>query len=281
MEMLFFVLVGSSLDLAPSLMTIYDNLTEDNAAIETSNKGVTLAVVEPHHPGPSHVANKDNVTYSKTEKMTSSSTTNMSQKESTTSSLISEECDDGDPAELISGGSDAKKRPLSVSSTSSSSTSSLPRHQRKKIASMVTSPMASLNYPLAMMDCSIDNSIVGPGNCSSVTPESAMEMDVTSDDEDDNVTTRGSGYNCDVTDAKEENCAKSDLACMLSSDQCVGLEQVSCHEHLQESRERISFDNNNADGKFCYIEKVVTEILETERTYVRDIEEIIQVSFSS
>ena len=279
--MLFFVLTGSSLDLTPSLMTIYDNLAEDNAAIETSNKGVTLAVVEPHHPGPAHVGNRDNVTYSRTEKMTSSSTTNMSQKESTTSSLISEECDDGDPADLISGGSDAKKRPLSVSSTSSSSTSSLPRHQRKKIASMVTSPMASLNNPLAMMDCSIDNNIVSPGNCSSVTPESAMEMDVTSDDEDDNVTTRGSGCNCDVTDAKEENCAKSDIACMVSSDQCIGLNQVSCREYLEESRQRISFNNNNADSKLCYIEKVVTEILETEKTYVRDLEEIIQVSFSS
>ena len=278
--MLFFVLTGSSLDLTPSLMTIYDNLAEDDAAIETSNKCVTLAVVEPHQPGPGHVGTRDNVTYSRTEKMTSSSTTNMSQ-ESTTSSLISEECDDGDPAELISGGSDAKKRPLSVSSTSSSSTSSLPRHQRKKIASMVTSPIASLNNPLAMMDCGINNSIVSPGNCSSVTPEGAMEMDVTSDDEDDNATTRGSGDNCNVTDAKEDNCAKSDLACMVSSDQCVGLDQVSCHEHLQESRERISFDNNNADGKLCYIEKVVTEILETERTYVRDLEEIIQVSFSS
>ena len=132
-----------------------------------------------------------------------------------------------------------------------------------------------------MMDCSIDNSIVSPGNCSSVTSEGVMEMDVTSDDEDDNVTTRGSRYNCDVTDTKEDNCAKSDLACMVSSDKCIGLDQVSCHEHLEEPRERMSFDNNNADSKLCYIEKVVTEILETERTYVRDLEEIIQVCFSS
>ena len=274
----FFVLAGSSLDLTPSLMTIYDNLAEDNGATETSIKGVTLAVVEPHHPG--YVDDGDNVTYSKAEKMTSSSTTNISQKESTTSSLISEECDDGDPAELISGGSDAKKRPLSVSSTSSSSTSSLPRHQRKKIASMVTSPVVSLNNPLLAMDCSIDNGIVASVSCSGVTSESAMEMDVTSD-EDDNVTTRGSRYNCDVADATEDNCAKSNIGCMTSDDRCINLDQVSCHEHLEESSKRISFDNNNADSKLCYIEKVVAEILETERTYVRDLKEIIQVSFSS
>ena len=274
--MLFFVLVGSSLDLTPSLMTIYDNLVEDNGTIETSDKGVTLAVVEPHHP--IHVDNRDDVTDSKAGKMTSPPTTNMSQKESTTSSLISEECDDGDPTELISGGSDAKKRPLSVSSTSSSSTSSLPRHQRKKIASMVTSPIASLNNPPSL-DCGIDNSIVALGQYSSVTPESAMEMDVTSDDEDDNVTTRGSRYN--IADAKEDNCAKGDLVCIGSNDMCISSDQVSCHEHLEESSERISFDNNNADSKICYIEKVVTEILETERTYVRDLEEIIQVCFSS
>ena len=257
-------------------MTIYDNLAEDNAAIETSDKGVTLAVAEPHHPV--DVANRDNVTDSKAGKMTSPSTTKMSQTESTTSSLISEERDDGDPAELISGGSDAKKRPLSVSSTSSSSTSSLPRHQRKKIASMVTSPIASLNSP--PLDCGIDNSIVALGNYSSVTPESVMEMDVTSDDEDDNVTTRGSRYNYDVADAKEDSCAKSDLVCIGSDNMCISSDQVSCREHLEESSERINFDNNNTDSKLCYIEKVVTEILETERTYVRDLEEIIQVSFS-
>ena len=270
---LFWCISGSSLDLTPSLMTIYDNLVEsDNATIETNQAEVTSAIVEQHHH---HLDNRENVTYINPELMTSSSA-NMAQEECTTSSLISKECDDGDPSELISGGSDAKKRPLSVSSTSSSSTSSLPRHQRKKMASMATSPMANngpaIHTPV-VTDCGVDhdNSMVATDNGSG----NVVEMDIASDEDEFEAATRGGDCTCDVKNTKV---GKTNLVSIITGHGCTGSEKLSCQQNSDETDDRIPFDNSNGDNRLSYIDKVVAEILETERTYVRDLEEIIQVS---
>ena len=261
-------------------MTIYDILAEsDDGAVETSNKGVTSAVVKQHHH---HLNDIENVRYISPELMTSSSA-NMAQEESTTSSLVSEECDDGDPSELISGGSDAKKRPLSVSSTSSSSTSSLPRHQRKKMASMATSPMAnnvpSVQNPVAM-DYSVhhDNSMVATCNSPGLVSGNVMEMDIASEDEDEQVATRGTDCTCDVSKTKVDSPSAKNNVSIVTGHGYTGSEQLPCQQQLDDTDDQIRFDNNNADSRLSYIDKVVTEILETERTYVRDLEEIIQVS---
>ncbi len=176
-----------------------------------------------------------------------------------------EEGSDGDPAELLgSGGSDAKKRPLSVSSTSSSSTSSLPRHQRKKLASMTTSPIA-MNPPSALLhhttvDCS--------GNSGDV----VEDMDITSDDEDQlqSAGVRDHGSTKQQS-APSQSTFSSDIASDRSSDKVDEVD--TC-----DGQSVVSSENNNADCTLSYIGKVVAEILETERTYVRDLAEIIQVN---
>ncbi len=250
-------------------MTIYDNYPQyDHDSTEVD---VTSATVQTRR-----LMDQENVRYVSAD-IANRGTCTAAMSEDTSTTAILEERDDGDPAELVSGGSDAKKRPLSVSSTSSSSTSSLPRHQRKKLAGATTSPIATnsglLQNPLTVDGCLNDRTGSNVAECD--TSKDVMDMDLGSEEEDDHLPGVRSVSDYGIVNAKEDNCAK---------DVTVSSEQSTCDQfrvsetNCASSQPSVPGDNNNLDLKQSYIDKVATEILETERTYVRDLNEIIQVS---
>ena len=164
-----------------------------------------------------------------------------------------EEGGDGPPSELVSP--QVKKRPLSSSSSSSSSTSSLPRHQSKKLASLITSPVTA---NIVFNTVNMEYTDIANANRQIFVTESVAEVDHvdrTLDNEVTNFVTR------DVNRDINPNIRRS------MSD--------------QESSENVMIDPsepNVEDNSSLYVKKVVSEILDTEKTYVRDLREIVHVS---
>ena len=165
---------------------------------------------------------------------------------------------DGPPADLlpnghtepINSGTDAKKRPLSISSTSSStsSTSSLPRQQRKKLASMKSTmarrvesgERAEEEHAMPNITVALSDSVV----------------DTLTDDESEHTDNTSYQDEGDMNDSKSELDDEDSLSSSYLKDTMdLGLCEPS------------------------YIDKVVSEIVLTERTYVRALKEVIEVSF--
>ena len=132
---------------------------------------------------------------------------------------------------------DAKKRPLSVSSTSSSnsSTSSLPRHQRKKVAT--TSCLAT------------------------VTPTTCV------------ATTRSGPAMPNGTASPMDTSAGLLSASVVKKPS--GRTSLSNLYILDEDVQKVKFTSSS--GRNVFIDRVVGEILDSERCYVRDLNDIIQV----
>lgn len=147
-----------------------------------------------------------------------------------------------------------KKRPLSVSSTSSAtSTSSLPRPLWKKVAG-INNPTSSLalngGAGVSSSSASITSTVVT--SQPSISTSEAVMMDALTDEDGEEDYTR-----CRT---------RSGVAALPSPGpqaQCNSGQTTDCHSMAYMS----------------YIDKVVAEILETERTYVHDLNEIIKVSF--
>ncbi|CAH1791234.1 unnamed protein product [Owenia fusiformis] len=145
---------------------------------------------------------------------------------------------------------DNKKRPLSISSTSSSSssTSSLPRQLRKKLASHVE-VSGSLEGGVRPLGAYIRHGVQD------------FPMDTLTD---------------------EEHCSElndSELTTDQSTLSVTTPEKVDLKDGLVSSKRKGSIHsllNEPVDANKLYIERVVEEILFTERTYVRDLLEIIE-----
>ena len=246
---LFSFIAGSSVDLSPTLMTIYDsysssiNVTPPPEYSASINPTSTLSA-DPSCGKPvrhQHLAKScSDVRY---ENVQSIRRNNDRAMENLTESCM--ETDEGPssrlpddvPSALVNLvlPNDAKKRPLSVSSTSSSnsSTSSLPRHQRKKVAT--TSCLAA----------------VTPTTC---------------------VATTISGPPNGITSPMDTSAGLLSASVIKKPSGRTSLSNLYI---LDEDVQKVKFTSSS--GRNVYIDRVVGEILDSERCYVRDLNDIIQV----
>lgn len=116
---------GSSLDLAPSLLSLYDSIALANKTSQDvgdqSNDQDTSSSTNQNSSSDSHSSNQDDV----------SRIPPLIKLDSGDTTCEGNSCH-GDGAGHNDDPNDSKKRPLSISSVSSSSSSSLPRHIRKR-----------------------------------------------------------------------------------------------------------------------------------------------------
>ena len=219
------------------------------------------------------------------------------------------------PMEVMSLLSDDKKRPLSVGSVSSSSSSSLPRHQRKKLATCVTSSCtntgAQCNESIEEDD---DVSCDDLDDVTSATQLCDVMNGHVANDDDEDATPTSSPHQ-----ERHSREASSDSSEKTSDDVSIGVQTNStsprnyvalCAAHARGPRTtQPSVANARSDVTEqaahntppplqlpppsspppvppptptsktwpSQIVKGVQEILSTERTYVRDLQDIVQV----
>lgn len=170
---------------------------------------------------------------------------------------------------------DDRKRPLSITSTSSSTSSgsSLPRHIRKRIANMSSSlAMNSLtadagvsNASCEMLSTVAECCSPGDASCSNSCGrffDGDSENGSKSSRRVDEILVSGSSCQCNLSSVVDDYLAASDV------------------EESPESSERNGydcFDGSKLLTGAAYIERVVVEILETERNYVKDLSDLVQV----
>ena len=152
--------------------------------------------------------------------------------------------------------SDSKKRPLSISSTSStssSSTSSLPRHQRKRVSNIACAVVAN-GTDIHVEDNNIETlttveefSPIDRHSCSRLSSDDSLLYCSTYENNDES----------------EMAISHSDLKDCQSSD-------------TSQCSSRNGFSTNGLSGSL-YISRVISEILETEKNYVEDLKDIVQV----
>ncbi len=189
--------------------------------------------------------------------------------------------EDGPPSALGHAAyGDAKKRPLSVSSTSSStsSTSSLPRQQRKKVAAMPTA-LAS--------NCMWANDMPVSKTASPIPPYMAVMADLHLDTLTDEEQSQHSPESDKFNYCQREFVSKSEnepSSVEQSPQHRLCLDDLDLNHQgrrspvsVEESPQRRQNLDTNC-SELTYIAKVVAEILDTERTYVKDLHEVIQVN---
>ena len=238
---------GSSVDLAPTLMTIYDSYS---ASINSSPPDASAALSADqscakqlqHHLAKS-CSDIGDIHYENVQ--TVHCTTKCAMENVTQPRMeaprVSSELNGDVPSALVNLvlPNDVKKRPLSVSSTSSSnsSTSSLPRHQRKKVAT--TSCLATATTTCVTTTRSGQSTLYG----ATVPMDTSAGLIATPPGDSKDVLPRTSLSNlCDI---------------------------------VNKDVHKVKFTSES--GRNVYIDRVVTEILDSERSYVRDLNDIIQV----
>ena len=258
---------GSSVDLTPTLMTVFDaystedenNVNSDSSRIDISSPSLTSSTSSSTRPSPTSKFTK-HISPPRNGEKQAVKTVNMDNIKSKNG--IFHTVPEGPVLNLTN---DAKKRPLSISSTSSStsSTSSLPRQQRKKLAGMASA--------LDGGDTASPAGGLRPGNMYTG-PEAHMDTQNEEEEEEESmnhdatVTNSDGESNIDLSRSETEN---SSLA-MGTGGRSASHSPQSLHGGRPSS--------DTPDLSLVYIDKVVTEIIETERTYVRDLDEIIEVS---
>ena len=205
---------------------------------------------------------------------------------------------------------DNKKRPLSISSMSSSSTSSLPRRIKRPNLSEYTESPCSSQLDIEKLDnlLYIDDTIEGDG------PErSAEELSVSSEDKgrsggdteshssaDHSISEMDqlelikqgrsmsldqSSSNLSFTSANSANSSTADLSSLNSFPKSN--DSYSESEKVRRSPSRSSQKSNGMSRSaslkqqahyVSYVQRVVTELVETERTYVLHLQDIKQVN---
>ena len=184
---------------------------------------------------------------------------------------------------------DDRKRPLSISSTSSSasSSSSLPRHVRKRMANMSSAAAAGLAvHDASGYDASCETlSTVAECSPADVHCSPPAIRFFSKDIIEDRFPTTGLG-NCplDGIQATGSHQYMSQIADDYSANSDVDVEEStgSSARNSFNSLVPSSFDNHELKlfTGAVYIERVVSEILETERSYVKDLSDIVQVFIS-
>lgn len=175
---------------------------------------------------------------------------------------------------------DDRKRPLSITSTSSStsgSSSSLPRHIRKRIANMSSS--------LAIGSSTADAAGVGNASCEmlSTVAECCSPGDAHCSNN------AGARFFDGDFDKGSKGGRRVDEI-LVSSSSCQHNSSSVADEYLAASDVEESTESSERNGYDCfdgsklltgvaYIERVVVEILETERNYVKDLSDLVQVTF--
>lgn len=179
----------------------------------------------------------------------------------------------------VSPDADDRKRPLSIASNSSSasSSSSLPRHVRKRIANVSSSVAtgslsadsgvsnASCEMLSTVAECGSPVDLHHPSPSSSGVFDQAFDSAMRNDRSAEGVPLSGTcRYNSSVAD---DYLGNSDV------------------EESAGSSERNSYNClNGSESKLltgvAYVERVVAEILETERSYVKDLSDLVQVAFT-
>lgn len=193
---------------------------------------------------------------------------------------------------------DAKKRPLSISSTTSStsSTSSLPRHQKKKVATSTTATTGitmATEQDLSSEDADSSRHYFSRDH-SRYLPDIPSDQSLHEDDLDTSPIRHHSRKDTSNSSNLSESAMSLNKSGICSSHSSSILNDSSSSAHglsdhysgildtagcifsppSPHPQARFLFDMSGAS----YIERVVAEIIETERTYVRDLQDIIHVS---
>ena len=311
---LFAVVAGSSVDLAPSLLNIYDNYvtsTDDltnpvvprdaqpkrsvpRPATPPVPRGFTKEDRQNRNVVHIHVEEVNNVPSPSTPRLKttcspSGGVRKVTMKEPESRGVQDRLSPSGVPGSdhdqhglSLSAFSDAKKRPLSISSTasSSSSTSSLPRQQRKKIATTSSSLLVQGYHG----EDAVNSTPHKGGQC--VTVDAGHHHDHISP-----IRPRGVQHAPEEAMATEEDEfqvmdqvpeeQESDLSSSTDYHHCDFIHSLDLNRSDYKSPSPSPLPSNGTavfeDSGFSYIDRVVAEIVETEKTYVKDLTDIIQV----
>lgn len=171
---------------------------------------------------------------------------------------------------ICSGDQDRKKRPLSISSMSSSSSSSLPRQTHKR-PNLTQCDQDSGNK----IDCGnfgekLDHLLYIDDDVPSGTTDEEMSVD----------TDTGSKSSADqiVSPSISEDCLatpshSAQISCSATPELPRQLDSSSC-----ETPELLHRRDSTSPQKYVsYVHRVVTEIIDTERTYINNLRDILEV----
>ncbi|XP_060071606.1 uncharacterized protein LOC132551478 [Ylistrum balloti] len=263
---------GSSLDLAPSLLSLYDS-------IALANKTSQDVGDQSHDQSTSSSTNANNISDShSTNEDTASQIPPLIKLDSGETACDGNGCH-GNVTGQNHDLNDSKKRPLSISSVSSSSSSSLPRHIRKRPNLCECDPVTLGRGDMEKLDqlMYIDDDV----------PNGTADDDMSVDTDSEN----SKKYDSSAVSQCNENVSSSPLQGSLdtsknssvtppASSVAPGVSDspgagISPGVTPRSSNSFIRRDSTSPSKYVTYVQRVVAEIVETERIYVKYLKEII------
>ncbi|XP_052275345.1 pleckstrin homology domain-containing family G member 2-like isoform X2 [Dreissena polymorpha] len=295
---------GSSLDLTPTLLGIYDkiasaNRNEDQPDGGQSNVFKTNENLEDEENNQCHSPPM-------LPRIEQKSLSQQKVRELYLQSSLSERVDCNKPSKLrmdntdSTGEIDNKKRPLSISSMSSSSTSSLPRRSKRPNLSEYVASVTSSKLDIEKLDNLLyiddeqeheipEQSADESSECSDEKRRSGDSDSQTSIDHQDrdqsdlqlqeSISLHQSDSILSFTPLNSENCSTVDLSLNSDLTSCEsGLDRVQRSPSRSSQRSAaVSRSSSQKSGHYVsYVQRVVSELLETERTYVLNLQDIKQ-----
>ncbi|XP_063426284.1 uncharacterized protein LOC134710056 isoform X2 [Mytilus trossulus] len=242
----------SSLELAPALLSIYDSIAA------RTNGGITCSITNGNNQNKK--INTDN----------QSSPVNVDDNDESVDNL----CKMASTSSIVSVDQDCKKRPLSISSMSSTSSSSLTRHTRKRPNLTPFDQRSSGDF---------DDKIESTNNNFSDRLDHLLYID---DDVPSGTTDEEMSVDTDAgsKSSAETNCeqvltpsqSKDSLITPSSSAQTQEAPETSVQ--IQDSPEPglQRRDSTSPQKYVSYVQRVVTEIIETERIYINNLKDILE-----
>ncbi|WAR18808.1 PKHG1-like protein [Mya arenaria] len=302
---------GSSLDLTPTLLGIYDKIASASHNEENSGNDQSDFDYFPanenledgknnrcHSPKPSPPLNSRLPSNRKVRNIHEQSVSGRPDWDQSVVNNNKQKMDTGE-----NESADNKKRPLSISSMSSSSTSSLPRQRKRPNLSEYSSSAASSQLDIEKLD----NLLYIDDNPEAEVPEqSADELSLCSEDKRKSGGDSDSQTSTDQPEQDQEQTAEmlnstlsfhqsdsslsyapTDSASCSTADLSLTSDLISCEkgvDRVKRSPSRtsqrsgvMSRSGSQRSGHYVsHVQRVVTELVETERTYVLNLQDIKQ-----
>ncbi|CAC5403608.1 Pleckstrin homology domain-containing family G member 1,Pleckstrin homology domain-containing family G member 3 [Mytilus coruscus] len=239
---------GSSLELAPALLSIYDSIAA------RTNGGITCSITNGNNK------NKKIATDNQ------SSPVDVDDNDESVDNL----CKMASTSSIVSVDQDCKKRPLSISSMSSSSSSSLTRHTRKRPNLSPFDQRSSGDFESTNNNFSdrLDHLLYIDDDVPSGTTDEEMSID----------TDAGSKSSAETNCEQILTPSQSKDSLITPSRSAQSQETPETSVQIQDNTEpSIQRRDSTSPQKYVsYVQRVVTEIIETERIYINNLKDILE-----
>lgn len=314
----FNLLSGSSLDLTPTLLGIYDKIASANengeqgptdqselkyfVANENLEDGFDDQCHSPKCSPPLHRKSNDQSKFR--EHLYRPFNVRVDWESSVEDKVSNNKLrmDNSENRDSADGDLDNKKRPLSISSMSSSSTSSLPRRRKRPNLSQYSSSTSSSQLDIEKLDnllyiddspetdipeisadelCSEDKIKSGGETDSQTSADQSVNAGDQSEQMNRTMLFHQSDSSMSFTPSNSANCSTSNLSLtsdIKSSDSAGEKVRRSPSRTSQKSSGMSRSASLKQSGHYVsFVQRVVTELVETERTYVTHLQDIKQV----